>query len=211
MSQYCGYTKYKKSSNDPTQDFRNASSPSTVCWGIIRNGLTGMLGVLKERKWGEKVELCQITQEMVWKSVGTVLMEGWIQICIFWFKSSAWRESWLGGCISVSGVRDLVKIDEIKEEEKYSQIWQFTPCSDILKLSVWQWLRFSPWLWYCQFTKRIPERKNTQCDTVSHVLASPKPRPQRSLSSVGSSCQSEKQFFFLIYCIFMYVCIFWVQ
>lgn len=49
-----------------------------------------------------------------------------------------------GGCISVSGVRDLVKIDEIKEEEKYSQIWQFTPCSDILKLSVWQWLRFSP-------------------------------------------------------------------
>jgi len=34
--------------------------------------------ILKEGKQGEKYELCQITQELDWKSVATGLMEGWI-------------------------------------------------------------------------------------------------------------------------------------
>jgi len=33
--------------------------------------------ILKEGKQGEKAELCQMTQEVDWKSVATGLMEGW--------------------------------------------------------------------------------------------------------------------------------------
>ena len=65
------------------QNQRDASGPlvdpSTTGhqkWSPWKGGC--QQAIVKEGKQGEKAELCQITQEVDWKSLATVLMEGWI-------------------------------------------------------------------------------------------------------------------------------------
>lgn len=53
----------KSSSKDLTQGLRDECGPSSidpciVCWSVIRNGISGMLTIIKEGEQGEKVEVC---------------------------------------------------------------------------------------------------------------------------------------------------------
>lgn len=57
-------------------------SPSKIASSEMSQWQSGYQeAIIKEGKHGEETEVCQITQELDWKSVSTGLMEWWIKIC----------------------------------------------------------------------------------------------------------------------------------